>query len=345
MVSPWAGVGVALATILAVTASLLLLRPFLANRQLFDVPNHRSSHTQPTLRGGGLGIAAGLLVGLGIAAMGPARAHGAATIAAVSLAVAALAAVGFAEDLRGLPVGVRLISQMLSTSVATAGLVLLAGLPMSLGVLAAFAGVFFVNAANFMDGVNGISGMHGAVVGAYFAAVGYIGDDTGLTLAAIAIGVAFLSFLPWNVPRARMFMGDVGSYALGGAAWALAAVALAIGVNPLTAVAPLLIYTADVALTLARRAARRAPLTQAHREHVYQQVEQHTHSHLKAAGLVTVSTIACGGIGLWNLVTPGIAIWALAGSATIVILYLATPSFLLRGQDPSPDRDAAGVTS
>jgi len=342
VVSPWAAVGVALVTVLAVAASLVLLRPFLARRQLFDVPNPRSSHTTPTLRGGGLGIATGLLVGLGVAAA-LAPANGTPAIAAVSLAVVALASVGFAEDLRGLPVSVRLLAQLVSITIPTAGLVLLAGLPTGLGVLVAFAGVFYVNTANFMDGVNGISGLHGLVVGAYFAAVGFIRGDNGLMLAAIAVGAAFLSFLPWNVPRARMFMGDVGSYALGGAAWALAAVALAIGVNPLTAVAPLLVYTADVSFTLARRALRRASLTQAHREHVYQQVEQLTHSHPKAAGLVTVSTLACAGIGLWNQLTPGDALWAMAGTATVLVLYLATP-LLPRRHNPSAERHPAGAT-
>jgi len=320
-----------------------MLRPFLASRRLLDVPNHRSSHTVPTLRGGGLGIAAGLLVGLGVAAVVPARAYGATTIAAVGVAVASLAAVGFAEDLRGLTVRVRLISQILAICVATAGFVALAGLPIGIGILAAFAGVFYVNAANFMDGVNGISGMHGGVVGAYFVAVGYAGDHAGLMLAGIAVSAAFLSFLPWNVPRARMFMGDVGSYALGGAAWALSAVAMAIGVNPLTAVAPLLVYTADVAFTLARRSVRRAPLTQAHRDHVYQQLHQLTHSHAKAAGLVTVCTITCGAVGLWYLAAPGVVIWAIAAIATVLILYLATPSFLARRRNGA--RGWHGATS
>ena len=67
--SPWTGLGVALVTFIAVTICLALVRPFLANRQLLDVPNHRSSHTQPTVRGGGLGIAAGLLFGLGFGAL------------------------------------------------------------------------------------------------------------------------------------------------------------------------------------------------------------------------------------------------------------------------------------
>ena len=62
--SLWLGLAVAAVTLSAATICLALVRPYLAHRRLIDVPNHRSSHTEPTVRGGGLGIVAGLLVGL-----------------------------------------------------------------------------------------------------------------------------------------------------------------------------------------------------------------------------------------------------------------------------------------
>ena len=331
MVSPWEGLGVALVTFIAVTICLALVRPFLANRQLVDVPNFRSSHTQPTVRGGGLGIAAGLLFGLGFGALRLAGSGAEiASMAAVGLTVSALAVVGFAEDVRGLRVGVRLISQALTIGITTAVFLLMTGLSVTLAVLVGLAGVFYVNAANFMDGVNGISGVHGAVVGAYFAVVGYISNDPGLMLTAIAVAVAFLSFLPWNAPRARMFMGDVGSYALGGAAWALAACALVLGVPPLTVAAPLLVYSADVAFTLVRRAMRGAPLTQAHHEHVYQRLMEITRSHGAATGGATMATILCAAIGLWSLFVPGATAWAIGCLPVVLSLYLISPRFMAR---------------
>jgi UDP-N-acetylmuramyl pentapeptide phosphotransferase/UDP-N-acetylglucosamine-1-phosphate transferase len=320
-----------LVTFVAVTICLALVRPFLANRRLVDVPNLRSSHTQPTVRGGGLGIAAGLIFGFGgsvllLTGSGTQMAG----IAAVGLTVSALAAVGLTEDARGLRVGARLISQALIFGIATVGVVLVGGLPVALGPLVGLAGVFYVNAANFMDGVNGISSLHGAVVGAYFAAVGYVGNAPGLALTGVATGVAFLAFLPWNAPRARMFMGDVGSYVLGGAAWALAVWALVLGVPPLTVAAPLLVYSADVIFTLVMRAMRGAPLTQAHHDHVYQRLMEITCSHGAATGSATVATILCAAMGLWSLFVPEATGWAIGFLLVVLFLYLMSPRFMAR---------------
>jgi len=331
MVSPWEGLGVALVTFIAVTICLALVRPFLANRQLVDVPNFRSSHTQPTVRGGGLGIVAGLLVGLVLSALLLAGSAGQlARIAAVGLVVTALAVVGFTEDVRGLRVRTRLTCQALTFMCASVVFVLVGGITGIMGLVAWFAGVFYVNAANFMDGVNGISSMHGAVVGAYFAVVGYARTEPGLMLTGVTMGVAFLAFLPWNAPRARMFMGDTGSYVLGGGSWALSLWALALGIPPLAVVAPLLVYAADVAITLVRRAMQGAHLTQAHHDHAYQQVQKITNSHGWASGVITLGTITCAGFGLWNLFVPGATLWAFACSLMVIALVLATPRFLVR---------------
>lgn len=330
--NPWAGLWVALATFAAVTISLALVKPILARWQVLDVPNHRSSHTQPTVRGGGLGIAVGLLLGLALSASllteSPLVFE---SLAAVGLTVGALAAVGFAEDAFGLRVRVRLMAQMLIFGASSVGLVLAWELPVVLGLAVALAGVFYVNAANFMDGVNGISSLHGAVVGSYFAVLGFVGADPGRLLTGVAVGVAFLAFLPWNAPRARMFMGDVGSYLLGGSSWALAAWALANGVPLLTAVAPLIVYSSDVAFTLARRARKGAQLAEAHCEHVYQLVHQIASSHTVSSINATAATVACAGLGLLALLIPPASFWAAAGVMVVVVAYLASPGWIGRG--------------
>jgi UDP-N-acetylmuramyl pentapeptide phosphotransferase/UDP-N-acetylglucosamine-1-phosphate transferase len=322
---------VAAVTVGATSICLAIARPLLAGRHLVDVPNHRSSHTQPTVRGGGVGIVAGLLAGLACCAVllsgSPALVPG---VTAVGATVTILAVVGFVEDVRGLHVGARLISQAIVLVLAGAALTLVAEAPVALALLAALVGVFYVNAANFMDGVNGLSALHGAVAGSYFAIVGVATGEPGLVLGATAVAAAFLSFLPWNARRARMFMGDVGSYALGGAVWALAVWALVAGVPWLTVVAPLLVYATDVSLTLVRRALRNASLTEAHHDHVYQRVQELTGSHATAATLVTAGTIACAGIGLWNWYFPRLAIWALAAALTVLALYVMTPWLLER---------------
>lgn len=321
-----AGLAVALVTVGGVTICLAIVRPFLVGRQLLDVPNHRSAHTKPTVRGGGAGIVAGLLIGLaccGLLLSDPEVQRPG--IVAVGVTVTALAVVGLIEDVRGLKVGSRLIAQASILLITAAGAVLVAGAPVTLALPAVLAGVFYVNAANFMDGVNGISSLHGGVVGTHFVVVGFASGAPDLMLAAVAVGAAFLSFLPWNAPRARIFMGDVGSYALGGAVWAIAVWSVLLGVPWFTVVAPLLVYSTDVAVTLLRRVSHGAPLAVAHREHVYQLVHGLTRSHGRAAALATASTLACSGLGLWSWFVPEVLGWAVAATGAVLAIYVASP--------------------
>lgn len=321
-----------MATFSAVTISLALLKPVLARRNLLDLPNHRSSHTQPTVRGGGLGITVGLLVGLALSASLLAEsAFVLEGLTAVGLTVGALAALGLAEDVFGLRVGARLVAQALILGTSSIFVVLAWGLPVVFGLVVARAGVFYVNAANFMDGVNGISSLHGAVVGSYFAVLGYVDNDPGRLLTGVAVGAAFLAFLPWNAPRARMFMGDVGSYLLGSSTWALSVWALATGVPVLTAVAPMAIYASDVVFTLVRRARSGAQLTEAHREHVYQLVQQIADSHTASTNHTTAATVACASLGLLNRLVPAASFWAAGGVLIVVAAYLSSPGWIARG--------------
>jgi Fuc2NAc and GlcNAc transferase len=79
--------------------------------------------------------------------------------------------------------------------------------------------VFIVGTANFynfMDGINGIAGITGVVAFGLLALFGHLhGAGEGMVLCSLCLGAACLGFLPFNMPRARVFMGDVGSVLLG----------------------------------------------------------------------------------------------------------------------------------
>jgi UDP-GlcNAc:undecaprenyl-phosphate/decaprenyl-phosphate GlcNAc-1-phosphate transferase len=141
----------------------------LLRRAAVDTPNARSSHSVPTPRGGGAPIAVGLVAAALLI-------HG--TIAVTfAVAVAAFAAIGFADDLAGLPAGRRLLMQGLA-SLAIAGVLTgRSGLPPAVmaaaAVVVAVWLVGFVNAFNFMDGVNGISAAHALIGGAVYAFLGW----------------------------------------------------------------------------------------------------------------------------------------------------------------------------
>ena len=72
------------------------------------------------------------------------------------------------------------------------------------------------NYYNFMDGINGIAGIT-AVVGfgllAFYASTS--GAEHSFVILSICIALSCLGFLPFNMPKARVFMGDVGSILVG----------------------------------------------------------------------------------------------------------------------------------
>lgn len=274
-----------------------------------DIPNERSSHDRAIPRGGGIACAAGGAVGVAVAQPGPSP-----LLYAALGSVTLLTAVGHVDDRVSLPSSVRLFAQV------AAGVLVGA----FLGPLWVLAGpvlfVVLVNCVNFMDGINGLTAVTMLGWGATSLYLGYAEEvpllgDLGLVTAAIALG-----FLPWNAPRARVFLGDVGSYLFGALAAAGAAVAIAEGVSPLAVLSPLLVYLFDVGLTLVRRLRRRAPLLHAHREHVYQRLAAELplgHAHVCAYVLVLNAILIC----LW-LFAP----WVVAAVLTAVVLLIYASS-------------------
>lgn len=279
---------------------------------LVDVPNHRSSHTLPTPRAGGIACLAAVL-----AAALAAELMGSRPSWPVVAAATVLALVGLGDDHSDLPPWVRLVAQ-LGAGGAT-------GLALG-GPWLALAGLLvvpaFVNAVNFMDGINGMTALTMAVWGGNVLAVGRdVGSDALAGLGGATAGVA-LGFLPFNVPSARMFLGDVGSYLLGALAGGGLLLGWAEGAPILVLAAPMAIYAADTSVALLRRAARGERLLDAHREHVYQQLTSdaklpHPVVAAFAAGLAAATALAWGTMPVW-----------LAGTATVLacFLYLISPN-------------------
>ncbi len=313
----------AAAVIAAAALSPLVLR--VVRERVVDVPNVRSSHDVPTPRGGGLVIFAG--VGAGLVVLG----DWGAPVTGALLAAALLGAIGVAEDLRGIPVWPRLALQVVATAVA---LPLLlddwsgAGWWLAVFVAGCFLWIVgFTNAFNFMDGINGIAGAQIVVAGAAFATAGAIGDELLLRNLGLVTAAAAIGFLPWNFPRARFFMGDVGSYFAGGWLAGVAVVGLRLGVSPVAVVAPLVIFGGDTALTLLGRVLRGEVWYEPHRSHVYQRLVgagwSHTTTTLYYAALAT----AAAGAGLVALVSGWIwGVVATAGVLGVLATYVSSPA-------------------
>ena len=299
------------------------VRQFAIARALLDVPNERSLHTTPTPRGGGLAIAAVVLVGV----LGAALAGWVSWEVAVAFVPsgAAMAALGWLDDRRSLSAGLRLFVHVLAASwvvywfgpvralsIGTASLDL-GWLATPLSILGV---VWLVNVFNFMDGIDGLAATEAIMVGVAAALLSWHRGHLEVAWLAALIAAASAGFLPWNWMPARIFMGDAGSIFLGFMLGALTLLADGRGALPATAWIVLLgAFVADATLTLMRRVVRREPLAEAHRTHAYQRAVQSGWSHARvSAGImilnVTFAALVWGTLAhpAWAPVAYGLAV-------------------------------------
>jgi len=323
-----------LTAVVTLLASLLLptaVKPWLVRLGVVDVPSSRSSHSKTTIRG--MGLAAALATGVGyvVAVLSGAVTVDRGIFAVVLLIIAACAAVGWIEDLRGLSIRGRAAAQFGIGLAGSAVLIVMTGQSFWWLPLAAVAIAAYVNIANFMDGVNGISGMHGVIVGAAYAAAGSLSDQPWLTAGGAILAMAFLGFLPWNLGRGSVFLGDVGSYLLGASVAALAVAAFFAGVYVEYVLTPTLIYVADTGYTLLRRIKAGERWYASHREHVYQRLTDVGFSHLQSSATVTACSAAviCLGFIAATAALPDV-ILCVAGSIAVLGLYVSAPDLIRR---------------
>ena len=253
-----------------VTAILIaILRRTRWTDRLADHPNERSLHSQPTPRIGGLGLAAGFFPIAMSYADGPG-----ALILACALA---LAVVSLVDDMRGLPVALRLSAHLLAAlAVMSAIAYVPAGADASrwlAWLTAMVALVWMTNLYNFMDGADGLAGTMALVGFGAYAAAAALAGHAPLALASLAVASAAAGFLAHNFPPARVFMGDAGSIPLGFLAGALGVLGFVAGAWP--AAFPVVVFSPfiiDATVTLLRRVTRRERVWQAHRTHYYQRL-------------------------------------------------------------------------
>ena len=268
-----AGFAVSLAvTVLAMRAGVI------------DAPNERSSHERPTPRAGGLGVVAGLGAGVLAASFTALPAGG---LAGVLMVTALFAALGLADDIVSLAarakfavfVGLCVALAWIAGPVTRLPLTLEIGvdLPVWLGLAGSALFVFvIVNAANFMDGSDGMLAAVMIPASAGLCVAGMVSGTGAASVMGLALAAALAGFALFNRPPARVFAGDVGSLSAG-AAYAAGALAMAgQGFSGSVWLAPMfvLVFLADVLLTLLRRARHGRLSLQAHREHAYQRLIQ-----------------------------------------------------------------------
>ena len=298
---------VTLACIAAVVLCNLLIL-LMIRAGVLDHPVARSSHTRPTPKGGGIGI-----VGAFILCLPPAlyEAHASMrivpAITGLLVGMILLGTVSWLDDVRPFPARYKLMAQFVAAIAAAIG----TGATLPELIPFVLAAVFITNALNFIDGINGLASGVMAISALVLASTGL------MPVAFVLLAVCLLSFLPYNFPKARIFMGDVGSQPIGLAiAWggmtgfgtgsAVLVIALLSGV------------LWDVTFTLARRARAGDRLAQAHRGHLYQ---------LAVRSGLPVPLVTClyWGFALW-----GAAAFA-TGQIITMVLMIVLPQLVWTG--------------
>jgi UDP-GlcNAc:undecaprenyl-phosphate/decaprenyl-phosphate GlcNAc-1-phosphate transferase len=223
-------------------------------------PEHLKIHTVPIPVLGGLGVVAAVLGTLLVAGTD----LSALTVAGVVMATA----IGLVDDARPQPASVRL------AALAVAGVPIAVGLPLEqLGPWARVGVVVLVlllaNAVNLIDGQDGLAGGLGAIATVGLAAV-IVANDGDPVLALVVAG-ALVGFLAWNLPPARVFLGNGGAYGLGALLTVLAAQAtVAHGWHGLLAAALCLgVFAFELTFTVVRRLLSSQRLADGDRNHSY----------------------------------------------------------------------------
>lgn len=256
---------------------------------LVDEPNTRSSHTRPTPRGGGVGLLAAFIV--------------ASLFLQIPwnywLPATCLALVSFFDDRLDLSARFRLFFQFGAAGVAIVFLPFGEVSPVLLFFLFLFASIYIAgttNFFNFMDGINGIAGMTGAVA---FSLLSLFSWQKGMgemqVLLPLCLAAACLGFLPFNLPSAQVFMGDVGSVLLG-FVYSLLVIAFSSSIADFLCLTSFLfLFYADTLTTLFIRWRDGERLGQAHRRHLYQLLANELHvAHWKVSACYGLSQAGIG---------------------------------------------------
>ena len=293
-------------------------------QDLLDIPNNRSSHTVPTPRGGGLAIVIVLLMSGVVSLFLPQAPID--VLVCLLLATLAFSLLGWQDDKHDLPASVRFLIQLL-IAVFASGWLLWAAVPgystsfalLALLLLSTLWIAWMANLYNFMDGIDGISAVESLILGATTSYWFAISGVASMAIICIAVAGASVGFMRWNWSPAKIFMGDVGSLALG----AFFAIIAIIGTTRLDI--PLLaflilyaVYLADSGVTLLHRIIKREKWWQAHRSHFYQRAVQSGFSHAQ----VSLSVMALNIIFavLASLLIMGIINATAASVVTMAIL-------------------------
>ena len=294
----------------------------LARYNVFSYPVTRSSHIRPIPQGGGIAVVG--MVAIGWTAIGVIGIENWPSLAVILAGTLSLALVSWFDDVGGLPISIRLLSQAITVAVVmflvpletvTNGLI-----PFPLECfLIAMLWIWIINLFNFMDGIDGIAGVETLCIGFGITIVSIIADvGIPLIFPTAIVCLSIIGFLPWNWSPAKLFLGDVGSVPIG---FILGWLLLELAGEGLWVAAVALpgYYVADTTITLCRRAIGGELVWKSHRKHFYQLAVIGKLTHGQASRAVAVTGIWLIGCAILSTICHACTLVSLAAAVSGVI--------------------------
>lgn len=257
---------------------LMLVYFRIANKyNIIDKPNHRSAHTEITLRGGGIIFPIAFLLFFIITVWGK-LAHLPLQDSAsenqnyliFGIGFLLLCAISFVDDIYDISSKIRIIFHIIGVSFLLVFLDAFLVLPLWVIPLLYIFIIGILNAYNFMDGINGMTGLYSlTVLGSLLYVNQSIIEFTDRDFIIYPI-IASLVFLFFNFrKKAKCFLGDIGS--LGVAFWVMALIGLLIiETGQYKWILFLMVYGVETILTILERIRLKENIFEAHRRHLYQ---------------------------------------------------------------------------
>jgi UDP-N-acetylmuramyl pentapeptide phosphotransferase/UDP-N-acetylglucosamine-1-phosphate transferase len=285
---------------------------------IIDKPNSRSSHTTITLRGGGIifPIAISIAFFWGYVSW------------PVTLAVVLVAVVSFIDDIKPLSPLPRFASHVLSVGLVFYDLHLFSEALWLLPIVFVLM-IGWVNAFNFMDGINGITVLYAltAIVSFSFLSI----NEASLPLL-ITMGLSCLVFGLFNVrKKAKTFAGDVGSISMA-LFLGYFMIKTIIDSGQLGYILFFSVYGIDAIITIINRLIKKENIFQPHRSHLYQYLANEMgYSHILVASIYAGLQIVINALVIYMDIKGNLSLFFIGGFLVLLtFIYLLARNFITR---------------
>ena len=296
---------------------------------IIDKPNHRSAHTEITLRGGGIVFPIAFMLFFIISTWGklvhlPLHDQVAENqnYLLFGIGLLLLCTISFLDDLYDLSSKIRIVFHFISVTLLLAFLNAFVLLPIWAIPVLYILIIGILNAYNFMDGINGITGLYSLVA---LLSLLYVNQnmvsfvDRDFIIYPV---LACLVFLFFNFrKKAKCFMGDIGS--MGIAFWVVALIGLLMmKTGEIKWILFLAVYGVEVIFTILERLKLKENIFEAHRRHLYQLLaNEKKMSHLKVSTFYAVVQLIVNAVVIFSNLSQNVIFVIILLPALIFYLY------------------------